>query len=334
MKKIEKLNIHFETSAGYPRHKLEALHDKINELVDKVNNKRYEIGIDWGTEPDRTVIKPYLLDPDEHDEYNLNGDSYYGKRLNKELDWMDDPTLFLLDEQEEKKLLKNYSVDKPIKGDKLLFENFMYNEEGTFNIIGVGIPTVSKDPEKDLKDFFSKTALLYYGLWQKKDTFKERMSGKLFSNIKLMNYGKASMELKDKVEKKLIWYFENVQLSFEEMHDFDKPKENNIFYFERINLAMLENGRYQVEKWRTKLTEIKIGHQLYNEFLEFSATDPCQSVTCQYVEGEGKDLDNMTFYNAKITFVHAEDETYYMKPNEVLFLSAHDTVYARAIKKG
>lgn len=313
MKKIEKLNIHFETSAGYPRHKLEAIHDKINECVREINLTHGHLEF-W-------------------DILGSGGkarrDSYYGKRLNKELDWMDDPTLFLLDDQEEKKLLKKHSVDKAIKGDKLLFENFMYKEDGTFNIIGVGIPMVSEDPEKDLKDFFSKTALLYYGLWQKKDTFKERMSGKLFSNIKLMNAGKVFMGLKDKVEKKRIWYVENVQLTFEKMHDFDKPKENNIFYFEQINFAMLENGRYQVEKWRTKLTEIKIGYQLYHEFLGFSATDPCQ-----YVKGEGKDIDNMTFYNAKITFVHAEDETYYMKPNEILFLSECDNIYARATKKG
>lgn len=107
----------------------------------------------------------------------------------------------------------------------------------------------------------------------------------------------------------------------------DQVVENKEFYFKQINLAVLENCKYQVEKWRVRIVEVKIGYALQNEFTKFICSSPCQYVS------NPDDICKMKIFGVSITFPVVNEETYYMKPNEILFISENDSIYARGIKK-
>ena len=103
--------------------------------------------------------------------------------------------------------------------------------------------------------------------------------------------------------------------------------EPKIFYFSEINLAVLESGRYHVEKHRAVMTEIRIGIDVTEEFWDFA-----DNIDGEYKTAYLVDEEECKIFNAKIKFAQHRD-VYYMKPNEILFLSEYDQLYARAIKK-
>jgi len=96
----------------------------------------------------------------------------------------------------------------------------------------------------------------------------------------------------------------------------------HVFNFEKISSEVLETGRSQVEQYRLLLQEIRVGHDLHDEFLK------------RFPESLGEALyeDTHIYMGTKVTFVRSKDETYYMKPNELLFLSESDHIYVRGIK--
>jgi len=96
----------------------------------------------------------------------------------------------------------------------------------------------------------------------------------------------------------------------------------HVFNFEKISLVVLATGRYQVEQYRLLLREIRVGYDLQNEYIKCFP----QSL------GEALYENTHIYMGTRVTFIKSKEETYYMKPNELLFLSEFDHIYVRGIK--
>jgi len=269
----------------------------------------YDIGVDFSNQPDETKEVTYTVDGDK-----IKFNETYS-------DFMKEPIVMLIDEDELTRLIKKDSFDGPIKGSKINFEMFQFNDK-EFTFTNLGIPRIKNCesiPLVDLRNFFANSStskeqyLLYLYEWKTKESLKERVTGKLFTNIKLKSYGNVLIGYKDRYTKEPLWVFENISLSFDAIRDFDKRVYNNVFYFKEVNAAVLEKGRYEIEKHRIYLREIKIGCDLH---LEYSKNAP----------------HFLDYCSAKVTLVE-EKNSYNIKPNEILFLSDIDSIYARGIKE-
>lgn len=101
--------------------------------------------------------------------------------------------------------------------------------------------------------------------------------------------------------------------------------------FKNLTRVIISEGIYEVEKYGVRVKEIRIGSELHNDFLKLFP-DYLEQLKTNILDE--KNLDNlMMFGSAKIEFVLYNKETYYMKPNEILFLSDDDSVFCRMKKE-
>lgn len=117
----------------------------------------------------------------------------------------------------------------------------------------------------------------------------------------------------------------------------DDPK---VFHFKELNMATLEQGMYNVEKHKTPCTEIKIGYDLHNEFLQnfpkfigyIDKVDYEVFSELSHKINSIIEYGDIKFRNAKVTFV-CKKGVYYMEDDEILFLSEHDHIFCRGVRE-
>ena len=102
---------------------------------------------------------------------------------------------------------------------------------------------------------------------------------------------------------------------------------NKHFLFEHINLDVFAKGKFILEQQRVSVTEIRIGVDLHNEFLKI-AMGPAVHRT---LIDEASQQYEFKVLGIEIKFPIDKD-VYYMKPDEILFLSIFDHLYARGRK--
>lgn len=112
------------------------------------------------------------------------------------------------------------------------------------------------------------------------------------------------------------------------------PK-NKLIHFEKIDFSLLESMRYDIEKWRTVVEEVKVGSAVVDEFMVvmYDLSKVVTEKSYPFSAFVDKALEKMTLWSAKVTIVDSEEETYYMRPDEILFISNVDYIFSRARKR-